>query len=294
MYYCYNIEACLFDNEKEYAKEIGVYLFYDEMQDVFVDKDNNIIDIENKVCFIRTGVYEEDDLMNAVIRHKGKLLTSKDDSIKVLNWPNYLKTKRKATIFSGQEIIDNLDKIVKTYGNKNLFFKTKDKNYSQIIDVSVLCDKTSSLYKALEIHAKEDFIISEDVNIIENECGPFEYRCFIVNNKILNISRVNDYLLEQIPDDIINKANEIIDKLKNSDFPDCYVLDLFLYEDKNHNQILDILECNSIESSGTYLYNSVFIDNYDIKYTNPRESIPKEKIMYEDTSKFSYNAEYGW
>ena len=43
MYYCYSIKRGLFDLEMDYAKEIGVYLFYDEKNDLFYDKDDNVI-----------------------------------------------------------------------------------------------------------------------------------------------------------------------------------------------------------------------------------------------------------
>lgn len=294
MYYCYDYDKGkgYHDSEKEFAKELGVYLFYDKDKDTFFDKDKNVVDLKDKDCFIRTGIYEFPELMAAVMRHGGKNITKDGEWNKVLNWPNYIKTKRNATIYKGEEIINNLDLIVDIYGDEKLFFKTKDKNYSGIIDVSDLSNKESNLYRALEIHKDEDFIISDEVNVLENDNGPFEWRCFIVNNEILNISRTNNNLLEQIPDSIIDKATDIINILKESDFPNSYVLDLFMYNDLNNNQVLDVLECNPIESSGTYLYNSVFIYAYDIKHACPSASIPKEKLMFGDIDNLSYDAPY--
>lgn len=294
MYYCYDYDKQkgYHDGEREFAKELGVYLFYDKDSDSFLDKDRNIVDLKDKDCFIRTGIYEFPELMTAVKRHGGKNITKDGEWNKVLNWPNYIKTKRNATIYKGEEIINNLNLIVDIYGDKKLFFKTKDKNYSGIIDVNDLCNKDSNLYRALEIHKDEDFIVSDEVNILENDNGPFEWRCFIVNNKILNISRTNNKLLEQIPDNIIDRATDIINQLKESDFPNSYVLDLFMYNDLNNNQVLDVLECNPIEASGTYLYNSVFIYDYDIKHICPSASIPKEKLMFEDINNLSYDALY--
>lgn len=292
MYYCYDIKEGLFDTEKEYAKELGVYLFYDKDKDVFSDKDGNIVDITDKDCFIRTGVYNFSGLLDAVIRHNGRNITEKGQAEKVLNWPRYIDTKRRATIYSGEEILTNLDEIISSYGNDRVFFKTKDKNYSGIVDIGDFAIKGSNLYRALEIHKDEDFIISDEVDVLENDNGPFEWRCFIVNGKILNISRTNDYLLEQVPDYVIDKALAVMKKLSETDFPSSFVLDLFMYTDLDNNQVFDVLECNPIESSGTYLYNSVFIDNYDIRHTCPSASIPKEKILYGDLTNLSYNAPY--
>ena len=292
MYYCYNIEKGLFDNEKEYAKELGVYLFYDKDKDVFLDKDGNIVDITDKGCFIRTGVYEFSGLLDAVIRHNGRNITEKGQAEKVLNWPKYIDTRRKATIYSGEEILTSIDEIISIYGSNRVFFKTKDKNYSGIVDIIDFADKNSNLYRALELHKDEDFIISDEVSIVENENGPFEWRCFVVNGKILNISRTNDCLLEQVPDYVIDKALDVMNKLSETDFPSSFVLDLFMYTDLDNNQVFDVLECNPIESSGTYLYNSVFIDDYDIRHTCPSASIPKEKLMYSDLTNLSYDAPY--
>ena len=292
MYYCYDIEGSLFDNEKEYARSIGVFLFYDKDKDAFLDKDGNVVDITDQECFIRTGVYDFPSLLDAVIRHNGRNITEKGQAEKVLNWPKYIETKRKATIYSGEEILTNLDEIISIYGSNRIFLKTKDKNYSGIVDVLDLASSGSILYQALQLHKDEDFIISDEVDVVKDDKGPFEWRIFVVNGKILNVSRTNDYLLEQVPDYVIDKALDVMNRLSETDFPSSFVLDLFMYTDLDNNQVFDVLECNPIESSGTYLYNSVFMDNYDIRHTCPSTSIPKEKLMYRDLPKLSYDAPY--
>ena len=106
-YYCYSIRSCFFDYEIEYAKELGTYIFYDEQQDKFFDRDNNPVDIRNKKVFPRTGTLEAKRLVETIIRHGGISIVKKEDYDLTLNWPYYLKTKRNNIILSGEQIINN-------------------------------------------------------------------------------------------------------------------------------------------------------------------------------------------
>ena len=147
MYYCYSIKRGLFDLEMDYAKEIGVYLFYDEKNDLFYDKDDNVIEIKGKKIFPRTGALEAQKLVEAVIKHGGLSLVGIDDYEKTLNWPNYLNTDRTKIILTGEQILSNPKKIVDLFGKDSVFFKTKNKNYSQIISVEQFLNKKNLLSK---------------------------------------------------------------------------------------------------------------------------------------------------
>jgi len=291
MYYCYSIKRGLFDNEMQHAKDTNVYIFYDEETDKFYTKEEKELDINGLNIFPRTGALQANKLLNAIIRHKGNCLIKETDYNITLDWPNYIETKRKNIIMTGKEILENPNKIVDMFGNNKVFFKTKNKNYSGIIEVLDLTNSSRIINKALENHQNEDFIISDVVSILKDEFGPLEYRCFVVNNKILNVSRVCDYLYHKIDERIIFELQNYIERLEKTDFPNSYVIDIFEYIDEFGEKNIDILECNPIVASGTFLYNSVFLKDYDLLHTNPEQNIPLENKNSENSKYYGYEIE---
>lgn len=287
--YCFSTTQGTFRSDSLYAKELGIYIFYDEEKDIFVDKDDNIIDIKGMDLFPRTGVLQAKTLVDSILKHGGKPLVTHDDYETTLNWPNYVKTKRKNVIMSGKEIIQNPNYILELFGEDRVFFKTKSKNYSGIIDIEKLLNKEESFYKAIQAHLDDDFIISEVIDIVHDEYGPLEYRGFVVNGKLLNVSRVHDFLLCQVPENVVSKMKSTIEELDSTSFPKSFVVDVFVCRDDNGNALVDVLECNPIIASGTYLYNSVFSATEDFIHECPSASIPVEKIKYGYTSEYGFD-----
>ena len=133
--YCFSTTQGTFRSDSLYAKELGIYIFYDEEKDIFVDRDNNIVDIRGMDLFPRTGVLQAKTLVDSILKHGGRSLVTHDDYEKTLNWPNFVKTSRNNIIMSGKEIIEKLNYILELFGEDKVFFKTKNKNFSGIIEV---------------------------------------------------------------------------------------------------------------------------------------------------------------
>lgn len=288
-YYCYTKNNNLFETEVKYAKMLGLYIYYDELLDIFYDEFDDPIDIKGMNIFPRTSISQTKTLLDAIEIHLGNSLITQEDYEKTLNWPNYIETIRNNIILTGEEIINNPDYISEIFGNNKIFFKTKMKNFSQIIEVSKLYEDNSPFMKTLKKHSQDEFIISDEVFIEHDKNGPLEYRAFIINGNIYNISRISNTLLCTIPKEIIYKLQEIVSKLKETDFPKSYVIDLFIYKNKFGEKVVDILECNPIIASGIYLYNSVIEKVEDLEHRCPSASIPKEKIKYDKHNKYSFN-----
>ena len=280
MYYCYSIKDNILEDEITYAKSINKCILFDEEKNSFFDSNGNEIDITGLKIFPRSGVLQSKKLIEAIEKHGDK----------VESWPNYIETNRNTVIMLGSDItLNNQDYIFDKFGTDRLFLKTKIKNFSGIIDIMELLIPESNYSITIDAHKNEEFILSECVNVLEDEYGRIEYRTFVVEGEILNISRSNDYLLGTIPNQIIDFIQNIVDKLKTTDFPSSYVIDSFIYK-KNDEIIMDVLECNPIISSGTYLYNSVFEDTYDLNHTCPSASIPNDKKFVEGYEKYSFNS----
>lgn len=162
-----------------------------------------------------------------------------------------------------EEVIERLEQI---YGTE-LFLKTLNKDFSSVIPIELLKDKECAFYKTLVYHPNTEFFISEKVNIEQDQYGEKEYRCFVVDGEIYNISRFTSQILHEIEPQVLEKVQKIVASLKGI-FPKNYVLDVFEYE-LNGDKDLDVVEFNSIDASGLYLYNSCIEKSEDLLHTDP-------------------------
>lgn len=193
-------------------------------------------------------------LCDAIVRKGGIPFVTKEDDERVRNWPNYYKTKRKTEIFTGRQLLDKKQaiKIKEEYGDK-IFFKTLQKNFSDIILADYLIDSESLLSRTIKEHKEEKFIISEVVDRKKDELGIIEYRVFVVGGRIKSISRYTLSKLHRIDKKVFDRIFEIVNSIEN--FPKDYVVDIFEYE-KDGETELDVVEFNNVTTAGTYLYNS--------------------------------------
>lgn len=254
-------------------------ILYDSKLKVFTDFDGNVIDIKGKLIFPRTGGEQINDMNDEIIKQGGIPILSNNKVDMVEKWPDYYLTERKCKIFKGKDLVNSyiVKEIEEIYGEE-IFFKTKVKNFSAIIPVNLLLDQECALYKNLMHHLEDDFIISKKVNIVEDAYGTKEYRCFIVNNEIYNISRYTTTILHSIEPKVLEFAESVVENLKGV-FPNYYVLDLFEYQVFDH-KCFDVLEFNPIQAAGLYLYNSCMKKNDDILHEN------SNNVSYEFIDKF--------
>lgn len=287
MLYCFNAKH-FSNNERtnkeiEYAIRKKVFIYYDEEEQVFKDENDNKVDVQNKEVFPVSFVLQLPALIKALIDN-GAIIPNTQEQINcVEEWYNHIVTQRNLISFTGDMVNDPefLNYIYEVFGrNPEVFLKTAKKDFNGLIDLSELYEEESDLRKAMKYHENEEFILSEKVDINEDEIGKKEYRIFIYKGRIMNISRITDTVYHTIPSDLIEYVEELLLRLPKN-FPRTFVLDVFSY-----NHMYDVLECNPIEASGRYLYNTVFSISQDLTHTNI-ESIPPEK----DSTKVSYSSE---
>lgn len=285
MLYCFNAKH-FSDNERtnkeiEYAISKKVFIYYDEESNVFKDENDNEVDVTNKEVFPVSFIFQLPALIKA-LTEKGAIIPNTIDQIhKVEEWYNYIETNRHMISFTGDMLnnLEFLNYIYQVFGkNPEVFLKTVKKDYNGIVDLTELYEEESDLRKAIKLHEDDEFILSEKVEVNEDEIGQEEYRIFIYKGKIMNISRITDTVYHTIPESLIEYVEELLTRITDN-FPDSFVLDIFSYQ-----HMYDVLECNPIEASGRYLYNSVFSISEDLQHINI-ESIPQEK----DSTKVSYS-----
>lgn len=269
MLYCFDqkMDFTYTKNEINAAKLKNSCIFYDNQSEAFVDIYGNCIDINNEIIFPRTGSVQIFHMNEMIKKNGGLPIVSNEEINKILSWPLYYNSYRKVEILKGSDLINDLiiERLVKCYG-KELFLKTRNKNFSSVILIDLLKDKECAFYKTLLYHLNDEFIISEKVDIVEDEKGKKEYRCFVIKNEIYNISRMTDNLLHKIDIKVLKKIEQIIKGISDI-FPSSYVIDVFEYY--NDDQIIiDVVEFNPIHASGIYLYNSVMKKSDDLLHDN--------------------------
>ena len=112
------------------------------------------------------------------------------DINKVEEWYNYFETQRLIVPFTGKDLQDPefLSYLYEVFNrNPEVFLKTKKKDFNGIIDLTELFDKNSDLRKAISYHEDEEFILSEKVEVNQDELGQEEYRVFIYKNRIIGL-----------------------------------------------------------------------------------------------------------
>ena len=287
MLYCFNAKH-FNDNERtnkeiEYAIRKKVFIYYDEEEQVFKDENDNQVNVHNKEVFPVSFIFQLPALIKA-LTDNGAIIPNTLEQIHMVEaWYNHIVTQRNMISFTGDMASDPefLTYIYEVFGhNPEVFLKTAKKDYNGIIDLTELYEEESDLRKAIKLHEDEEFILSEKVEVNEDEIGQEEYRIFIYQGRIMNISRITDTVYHTIPEDLIEYVEELLTRLPKS-FPKSFVLDIFSYQ-----HMYDVLECNPIEASGRYLYNSVFSLSQDLTHSNI-ETIPEEK----DVTKVSYSSE---
>ncbi len=271
MLYCFD-NTLNFDYSKKemaIAKKNKNGILYDSNLKTFIDYDGNKVDISGKLLFPRTGSNQIYDMNDEIIKNGGEIIVTNEEVDIIKSWPKYVKTHRKVEILKGRDLIDPdiISKIENNYGNE-IFLKTKEKNFHDVISIDLLKEPKCAFYRTLLHHLDDEFIISEKVNIIRDTYGAREYRCFVVDNQLMNISRFTIDILHSIEPDILNNVESIIKSLNNN-FPKYYCFDVFEYE-KDGERRIDVVEFNPIHASGLYLYNSVMTKSDDLTHENKK------------------------
>lgn len=287
MYYCFNgkefSDVPRTNREIAYAVSKNAFIYYDENEDEFKDYQDNIVDVNGIRVIPSSFVLQLPSMIKALQRQGAIIPNTLEDISKVEEWYKYLETQRLIISFEGKDLHDPefLNYVYQVFqNNPEVFLKTKNKDFNGIIDLEDLINEESDLRKAFSYHEDEEFILSEKVEVNQDEIGQEEYRIFIYKNRIMNISRITDSTYHQIPEDLIEYVYRVIES-KPKSFPTTFVLDVFSYQ-----HMYDILELNPFEASGKYLYNSIFSFNDDLTHQDI-ENIPAEK----DSQEVSYTPE---
>lgn len=234
----------------------------------FYNNLNQEINIEKQRILVRGGISTIKPIIQEIIKKGGIPVNTEEDIERIKLWCKEIKPHRKTLIVKGKDLLENSmvkERIVKLANNGEFFLKTKEKDFSGIVKIEELFDEFYGLIPALKLHLEDDFIVSEKVSILTDRYGNLEYRCFVIDGKIQNISRTLCLTYHKIPNTVVEAAQNLLEKImKVEDFPNTFSLDIMYCNHIGTDIYLyDILELNPLEATGSYLYNDIYDNDFN-------------------------------
>lgn len=252
--------------ELEYSSSRENVCYYDLDSNEFQNASGENVDITGKRVLPRTYIKELYPTIEAIEANGGIPVNTKDDIERIKNWSKEIYTERRSFTTSGRELLENPEvkkQVIELLSDDGQFFlKTKEKDFSGVVDIVDLFDSDRGLLPALKLHLDDEFIISEKVEILEDELGKFEYRCFVVDGEIVSISRNLSLTYHLVSDQAKESIKKLLERIqKNKNFPTTFTLDVMVcVVPKTDTTVYDIVELNPLEATGEYLYNTIYSD----------------------------------
>lgn len=192
-------------------------------------------------------------------------ITTKRDLEKIQNWPQIIQPiYRKIIVTNYKEFQLHSEDYKRIFAK--LFIKTAKKSnvhcilkyygFLQLGERNVFFTKPPlfNISNDNTIFLSETFDSIEDK---ENNMDCKEYRTFVVDSKLLSISRSYVDYPTDVPDKVETFVKCQIDKISSiPEFPNSYVLDVGEIL-MNNNEVVDIIEFNPISSSGLEVCNNL-------------------------------------
>jgi len=248
-------DRCIFWNrEKNYFTDVN----FDKLEKL----DNS------KYYLPRTSFGDHYIIIDDILKYvaQDKIITNKYDFFMNENWFRtipYKFVKRRfielqRIDFIGEKGYINLEKYLgKILNNieKDEFFlksiiRDDDIHFTGTIEEFKKSNEHSYAFERVSDLSK--FLFSQKLNIIEDKFGKKEYRCFYINGKLKNISRYLDYNEHEIPQKVKNFAFDLTEILGVC-VPKDIVIDICEIDDGD----VVVVECNSINPAGRFIYNNV-------------------------------------
>lgn len=270
------------------AKEANLLILFDRRTKKFY-LNYEEVDIKGKVIFPRSFILYEKELLFYLEQNGAESIQTLNDLEKITNWPLKIQPLHRRVIeTSYKEFQQNDEKYKANF--ENIFFKTaKKSNVHFVLKFFGNIDIGGNKYFAtkpliLNVSLEDDIFLSdvfESIEDKENKIDCKEYRAFILNNALLSISRSYVDYPTDVPTEIKLFVEDQISRASLiSDFPCSYVLDVgeVLIDGR---KVIDIIEYNSICSSGLEVCNLLVDELLEQKQSLNKIIKNKKKVIYE-------------
>ena len=244
------------------AKANNMLIVFDRSTKKFY-MDSEEINVKDKIIFPRSFISSEKELLNQLDKNGALSIQTKEDLEIIMNWPQKIQpVHRKIIQTTYEDFQNNIEKYKSIF--KNIFFKTANKSNTHcILKYFGYIDLEGEKYFVTKptlwnVSLKDSIFLSdvfESIEDDENDMDCKEYRAFVLNNTLLSISRSYVNYPTEVPNEVISFVEDQINKISSvPNFPSSYVLDAGQVL-MDGNEVVDIIEFNSISSSGLEVCN---------------------------------------
>ena len=265
MYYCFiaeDIENLSNDPliiQKNYAERLNVLCIASLINQTVLSPSGNPVILKGKKVLLRCTNDNLSCGIQLLLKFGANLVETQDNIWQIENWYKLGITRRKIYELSFPELIENLP--VKLTLNEAVFVKSKSKGFSAIINSSKIIQQEPQVIDFLKTQARkyqQNMLFSRFIPMRADSLGMRETRHVVLNNKLINSSRLIHSLKHIVPKSHRIKAQEIVKQIeKIGTFPSNYILDLGEFIDED-DLYLDVIEFNPISCSMCFVNNSIF------------------------------------
>lgn len=211
-------------------------IYYDKEKDLFYDQDHKIISLKDRVV-VPISNYQDLSNFYSLLQNKGALFVNKlEDVEKIENWFEYIEPYRQIVPFETYDLSDTafLTYLIELFGPTNEIYLTKSHEIFPV-DISTLIN---GFNPAMSSNNKT-LLLSEKIDINEDEHGKIEYQVLVERGKLMNLSRLCDseeYI--ETPREVFQFVFDFLESLPKS-FPKTFILKIA--STKNMYDIMDIM-----------------------------------------------------
>lgn len=272
MYYCF-VKEDLNEISKSdplyiqvrYAERLGKCVYCSLNDRRLFDKNGTEVFIDNDTVFLRATCDSTQKAIDIITSKSGIVMETLDDIDLIEKWANYVDVQRDLFYVSFYELISDkkhLNIFNLLNNNELVFVKSSIKGFSAVVATEKIKNKDEQVISFLQKKCKEldsdILIVSDYCQIKKDSIGKKEARFWVLENEIINCSRMVHSVRHTVPKKLVVKAQEIVNALKNNQtFPNNYVLDVAEFCNEN-GSFVDVVELNPITNAMCYVNNSIF------------------------------------
>lgn len=261
-----NFQLCITrekSQEIEYFSNKGRAIFFNPETREFTETDFTPVEksLVNYTIWPRVDIPNYWKLIYPLLERGWNPISKPYEYLSVERWmrtipPQFINRRIiPTTKISLQESFDSIYSSIKNERGE-FFVKSIKKDWSYSGSLSWWYDGPA--YSLEKGSGDDEVMLSEFIDIGEDEYDMLEWRCFVVDGLVLSISRYKDYESIPTPDKVSAYAREVVNHVAGKYLPKNFVLDV---AQKRDGEIC-IIEFNDVCCSGRYVDNTV--ESFDI------------------------------
>lgn len=218
-------------------------IYYDQEQDLFFNQDNKPVSIKDRIVMPISNPQSLNEFYS-LLQAQGALFTNNlEDVEKIENWAEYIETYRRVVLVEQSDLADSaiLRYLAEVFASESEVYLTVSHESKPYDLVSIVNGDIPSLSST-----STNLLLSEKIDINEDEYGKIEYQVLVERGKLMNLSRTVDteeYI--ETPREVFEFVFRFLESLPKR-FPKTFILRIA--STKNMYDIMDIMPLELADS----------------------------------------------